>query len=155
MAWTNSKISTAFVRDCMNNVAAFTLNTDTVEAALYDNTITPDQTVASASFAYNAGVWNAGHVLDAAGWPSIGRPLVGQTSTFATNVYTFTASATVSANSFTSLTNATGVLTYDHTLAAPVADQGMCFNYLGGQQTIFAGTFTVAWSGSGIFAFTV
>lgn len=155
MAWSNSKIFTTYLTDVLNNTTAMDLNTDALlEAALFDNTITPDQTVVSASSAYATGAWNAGHVLDAAGWPSIGRPLTGVTSAFATNVFTFSASSTVSANGTTTLSNAFGALIYDHSIAAPVADQGICFLYFGGSNSVSSGTFTIVYNASGIFTIT-
>jgi hypothetical protein len=48
-----------------------------------------------------------------------------------------------------------GCLVYDDTITTPVADQGLCFNYFGGTQSVTAGTFTVVWSASGIFRITV
>ena len=156
MAWTNSKIFSAYLTDVLNNTTAMDLNTDSLlEVALFDNTITPSQTVASASSAYATGVWAAGGVSDASGWPALGRPLASVTSTFASNVYTFDAADTVSANSTTTLTNAYGCLVYDHSIATPVADQGICFNYFGGANTVTSGTFTVVWNASGIFTLTL
>ena len=156
MAWANSKIFSAYITDVLTNTTAMDLNTDaTLGVSLFDNTITPSQTVASASSAYNTGVWNAGGVSDASGWPAAGRPLASVTSTFTTNVYTFDAADTVSANSSTTLTNAYGCLVYDDTITTPVADQGICFNYFGGANSVTAGTFTVVWNASGIFALTL
>lgn len=155
MAWSNSKIFSAFVTDAFNDTANMNIDGDQIEAALFDNTITPSQTVASASSAYNAGVWASGGVLDATGWPAIGRPLASITSTFASNVYTYDAADTVSANSTTTLTNAFGCLVYNNTIAAPVAKQGICFNYFGGANSVVAGTFTIVWNASGIMAFTL
>lgn len=155
MAWSASKISTAYITDALNNTSALDGNSDAMKAALFDNTITPSQTVASASFAYGAGVWASGGVLDASGWPAVGRPLVTVASGFSSNVYTFDADDTVSANSSTTLTNAYGCLIYDDTLTTPVADQGMCFNYFGGANSVTAGTFTIVWNAAGIFALTL
>jgi len=128
---------------------------DTITVALFDNTITPSQTVASASTAYAAGVWASGGVSDASGWPAAGRDLASITSTFSSNVYTFDAADTVSANSTTTLTNAYGCLVYENTLTTPVADQGLCFNYFGGANSVTSGTFTVVWNASGIYAITL
>lgn len=156
MAWTNSKIFTSYLTDVLNNTTAMDLNTDTLlEVALFNNTITPDQTVTSANSAYAAGVWASGGVSDATGWPALGRPLASVTSTFASNVYTFAAANTVSVNATTTLTNAFGCLIYDHSIASPVADQGICFNYFGGANSVTSGTFTVVWNPSGIFAITL
>ena len=48
-----------------------------------------------------------------------------------------------------------GDLVYDNTLTAPVADQGICFHYFGGSQSVTAGTFTVIWNSGGIWRITV
>lgn len=160
MAWTNSKIFTTYITDVLNNTTAMDLNTDALlEVAIFNNSATPDQTVSSANSAYGVGVWSANGVTDTgtsapAGWPALGRPLASVTSTFSTNVYTFDAADTVSANSTTTLTNATGCLIYDHSAGA-VTDQGICFNYFGGSTTVTLGTFTIIWSGTGIFTLTL
>ena len=157
MAWSNSKIFSACVTDALNKAKGWNLGADTIEAALFDNTITPSQTVTSANSAYAAGVWASGGVSDASGWPALGRPLGSLSSTFASNVYTFSAANTVSANSTTTLTNATGALVYDHTTTSPagVTDQGICFNYFGGANSVTSGQFTIAWNASGIFTLTL
>ena len=161
MAWSNSKIFSAFITDLMNNTTAMDMNTDALlEAALFDNSITPSQTVTSANSAYAAGVWASGGITDTgssapAGWPSLGRPLVSVTSVFSTNVYTFDAADTVSANAVTTLAATYGCLVYDHSIASPVADQSMCFNYFGGSNSVTLGTFTIVWNSSGIFTITL
>lgn len=155
MAWSASKIFSALVTDALNSTATTNIDADTIKVALFDNTITPSQTVASASTAYGAGVWASGGVSDASGWPAAGRSLASISSSFASNVFTYDAADTVSANSSTTLTNAYGCLIYNDTLAAPVADQGLCFNYFGGANSVTSGTFTVVWNASGIFALTL
>lgn len=155
MAWSASKIFSAFPTDSFNATEAFNVDADNIKAALFDNTITPSQTVASASSAYGAGVWASGGVLDASGWPAVGRQLLSVTSGFSSNVYTFDAADTVSANSSTTLTNAYGALVYDDTLTTPVADQGLCYNYFGGANSVTAGTFTIVWNASGIMTLTL
>lgn len=154
MAWGNSKIFTSFITDVFNNTTAMDMNADAPKVALFDNSITPSQTVASASTAYAAGVWASGGVSDASGWPAAGRALASITSTFSSNVYTFDAADTVSANGTTTIAGAYGCLVYDDTITTPVADQGMCFNYFGGSQSVTAGTFTIAWNASGIMQIT-
>lgn len=156
MAFGATKIFTAWITDIANNTTAMDLNTDALlEVALFDNSITPSQTVASAASAYGAGVWASGGVSDATGWPALGRPLASVTSTFASNVFTFDAADTVSANSTTTLTGAYGCLVYDHSISTPVADQGICYLYFGGAQTVTAGQFTIIYNASGIAAVTV
>lgn len=152
MAWTNSKIYSAYVTDSLNRTNAFDMDADNLKAALFDNTITPSQTVASASTAYAAGVWASGGVLDASGWPAVGRQLLSVASGFSSSTtYTFDAADTASANSTTTLTNAYGCLVYDDTLASVVNDQGVCYNYFGGANSVTSGSFTIVWNGSGIF----
>jgi len=155
MAWSASKIFSAFPTDSFNATEAFNIDADNIKAALFDNTITPSQTVASASTAYGAGVWASGGVLDASGWPAVGRQLLSVASGFSSNVYTFDAADTVSANNTTTLTNAYGALVYDDAMTTPVADQGLCYNYFGGANSVTAGTFTIVWNASGIFALTL
>lgn len=155
MAWSNSKIFSAFITDALNRTEPFDLNADTFNAALFDNTVTPSQTVTSANSAYGAGVWAAGGVGDTPSWPAIGRPLVSVTSTFASNVYTFDAADTVSADATTDLANVFGTLVYDDTVTTPVADQGVSYNYFGGTNSVTNGTFTIVWNSSGIFALTL
>jgi hypothetical protein len=162
MGWSNSKIFSACVTSALNQTKGYNLGSDTLEAALFDNTITPDQTVAAASSAYGAGVWASGGVVDTgssapAGWPALGRPLGSVTSTFTSNVYTLAAANTASANSVTTLANAYGCLVYDHTTTSPAGttDQGICFNYFGGANSVTLGTFTIVWNASGIMTLTL
>lgn len=82
-------------------MTAMDLNSDTFKAALYDNDITPSQTAASASTAFDAGQWaTAGNeVADGAEWATGGIALSSVTSGFSSNVYTFDAADTVSTGS--------------------------------------------------------
>jgi hypothetical protein len=60
MAWSNSKIFVSTIEDILENTTAIDLNTDTFNVALFNDSITPSQTVASASTAFGAGVWASG-----------------------------------------------------------------------------------------------
>src|SRR5687768_8647791 len=153
MAWSASKIFMAFVEDAFENTAALDLNSDTFKAALYDNDITPDQTVATANTVYNAGQWTAAgnEVADGTEWDAGGVPLNGVTSSFTSNVYKFDASDTPSGGSSATLANVFGCLVYDDT----VGDQGVCYNYFGGTNSVTDGTFTIVWNAAGIFALTL
>jgi hypothetical protein len=155
MAWTASKVFMALIEDVFENTTAMDLNSDTFKAALYDNDITPDQTVTSANTAFNAGQWvSAGNeVFDGAEWATGGVALASVTSAFASNVYTFDAANTASGSSAT-LAAVFGCLVYDDTIATPVADQGVCYNYFGGTNSVTDGTFTIVWHTSGIFTAT-
>ena len=155
MAWSNSKIFMAFLEDVFENTTAMDLNADSFKVALYDNDITPDQTVTSANTAYGVGQWvtTGNEVSEAGQWATAGVALASVTSTFTSNVYTFDAADTAS-GSAADLANVYGCLVYDDTIATPVADQGVCYNYLGGANSVVNGTFTVVWASSGIFAIT-
>jgi len=156
MAWSASKCFQAlFVSTLNKDTNVMDLDADTFKAALFDNTITPDRTVSAANSAYAAGVWASGGVSDASGWPAVGRNLASVTSSASAGTYTFDAADTVSANGTTTLTNAYGCLIYDDTSSVAVADQGVCFNYFGGANSVTSGTFTVVWNASGIFTVTV
>jgi len=162
MAWTNSKIFSAYVTDVLNNTTAMDLIDDAVlNVALYDTSVTPSQVVSSANSAYNAGVWAAGHLTDTgtsapAGWPTVGRPLAGRTiSDNTATTIVFDAADTVSANDVTTITAAFGCQLYDDTIAAPVADQGISYHYFGGTQTVTLGRFTIIWNASGILSFAL
>lgn len=156
MAWSASKIFAAFIKDQLDATAAFDLDTDTFKVALYDNDITPDNTVASANTAYNAGQWTASgnEVADGAEWAAGGVALTTPDVTSSTTTIKWDAADTASGSSAT-LAGVFGCLVYDDTLAAPVADQGVCYNYFGGTNSVTDGTFTVVWSASGIFSISV
>jgi hypothetical protein len=51
VAWSNSKVFTAFVKDTLDKTIDNDLDADTFKVALYDNDITPDNTVSSANSA--------------------------------------------------------------------------------------------------------
>lgn len=156
MAWSASKIFTATVTDLYNNTTAMDANSDTHKAALFNNSITPDQTVASASTAFNAGQWaNTNEVSDGTNWDAGGEPLTGVTSTFSSNVYTLDATNTPQSGATCTLANVYGTLVYDDTITTPVADQGWCYNYFGGVNSVTNGTFTIVWNASGILALTL
>lgn len=155
MAWSSSKIFSTYITDALNRTAAFDMNSDTFKVALFNNSITPDQTVAAANTAYNAGQWaNTNEVTSSSQWAAGGVALGSVTSTFASNVYTFDAADTASSSGAT-LSNVYGCLIYDDTLTTPVADQGVCYIYFGGANSVTNGTLTVQWNASGILLITL
>lgn len=147
MAWSASEWFMAWLEDVVENTTAMDTNSDTFKLALYDNDITPDQTVSSANSAYNAGQWTASgnEVSDGTEWDAAGEPLTNVTSTRSTNVWSFDADNTPSGGSSATLANVFGGLCYDDTIAAPVADQGLFYSYFGGTNSVTDGTFTVVW----------
>lgn len=155
MAWTNSKIFTAYIQNILSNTTAMDVESDAWKAALFDNSITPSQVVSAANSAYGAGVWAAGGVGDAPSWPAVGRPLAPTLTAETATPVIFDSADTVSADATTDLANVFGCLIYDDTVAAPVADQGASYNYFGGANSVVNGTFTVVWNASGILALTL
>lgn len=135
------------------------LDSDTVKAALYNNTGTPDKDAAVGLTGYAAATsaWVTGNeVTDATNWVAGGRALASKTfTTPATGVAMFDAADLAGGGNVT-LSNVYGCLVYDDTITAgSVADQGVCFNYFGGPQSVTAGTFTIVWNANGICRFSV
>lgn len=156
MAWSASAIFRALVTDALENTAALDLNSDTFKVALYNNSITPDKDATAANSAYNADQWaNTNEVSEsgqwAAGGVALGNPDITNPSS---GVVMFDGDDTAS-GSAADLANVYGCLVYDDTLSTPVADQGVCYNYFGGANSVTNGTFTVVWAANGLFRITV
>jgi hypothetical protein len=159
MAWSNSKIFTQWVNGPMFQVSGtgYTgIDSDTIKAALFNNSVTPDQDAAVGSSGYNTGTWTTGNeVTDVTNWVAGGRALASKTLTAGTATSTFDA-ADLAGGGTVTLTNAYGAFVYDDTITAgTVADQGICFNYFGGAQSVTAGTFTIVWHANGLARFTL
>lgn len=156
MAWTNSKMFRPLVADVFDNTTAVDLGSDVPKVALYNNTITPDNDVTSANSAYNVGQWaTAQEVFQAGQWAQGGVALAGTSLNSGTaDVVFYDANDTASASAAT-LATVFGCLVYDDTLTTPVADQGICYNYFGGTQSVTNGTFTVVWAANGIWRATL
>lgn len=151
---TLSKIFTTTITDQMNRTSTMDINTDTHNIALYNDTPTPSQTVASNLAAYNVGQWISTSEVTATGWTAGGLALASVTSTFATNVYTFDAADRAGGTSDT-VSAAFGCLIFDNTVTAPVGKQAWCYLAFGGTNSVTAGTFTVVFNPSGIMTLTV
>ncbi len=134
------------------------LDSDTVKVALFNNSVTPDQNAVVGSTGFNTGTWTTGNeVVDTlnSNWVTTGRALASKTFTAGTATSTFDAADLAGAGTLT-ITNAFGCLVYDDTITAgTVADQGVCFNYFGGAQSVTAGTFTIIWHANGLARFTL
>ena len=153
MAWTNSKVFVRYVKDSLDGTISQDIDANTFKAALYNNSITPDNTVTSANSAYNAGQWaNTNEVSQGGQWAAGGVALASVTWTVSSATVTFDAADTASGSAAT-LANVYGALVYNDTLSTPVADQGLCYNYFGGVNSVTSGTLTVVWNASGIAAF--
>jgi hypothetical protein len=157
MAWTNSKIFVSTIEDILENTTAIDLNSSAFNVALYNDTITPSQTVVSAETAYNAaaGVWDSGEVSDGAEWPAGGQALDSVTFAPASNVLKFDAADEVSTGTSATLASVFGCLIYNTDINTPVDSQGICYLYFGGTNSVTDGTFTVVFNTAGIFTLTL
>lgn len=125
-------------RDIYKNVIAFTLLTDSIKAALFTNTITPNF---GTDTAYAVAPYNANEV----GSPAGGIALASQTLTLATNVLTYSAANTAWGSQ--TFSGAVCALVYNDTLSPKAA---MLLAYFGGAYGVTAGVFTIIWPGAGI-----
>lgn len=155
MAWADSKIFRPFFADVLDNTTAVDLGTDVPKAALFDNTITPNNDVTAANSAFGAGVWASGQTFEAGQWASGGVALANTSLNSASADVVFYDADDTASGTAADITNATGALVYDDTLTTPVADQGICYNYFGGPNSVVNGTFTVVWNVLGIFRITL
>jgi hypothetical protein len=156
MAWTASKIFRAYLKDVFDNTTALDLGSDAFKAALYNNSITPDQNATSANTAYNVGQWaTAQEVYQAGQWAQAGVALSGVTLDAGTTDVVFMDATDTPSGSAATLTNIYGAQIYDTTVATPVASQGICFNYYGGPNTVTNGTFTSVWNALGLLRVTI
>jgi len=159
MSWSASKIFVATIEDMLENTTAIDLNDASAGvflAALFDNDITPDQTVTAANTAYNVGKWaNTNEVSDTTNWDAGGEPLTSVVFTTASNVLTWDAANTPQSGTTCTLANVYGCLVYCATISTPVDNQGVTFHYFGGVQSVTGGTFTIVWHTSGLFTLTL
>lgn len=158
MAWSASAMFREWPGQAMQvSGTGFTgLDSDTINAALFNNSVTPSKDAAVGSTGYNTGTWlTANEVTDATNWPAKGRALASKAfSTPSSGVSRFDAADTAGGGTLT-ISNAYGALVYDDSITAgTVADQGICYNYFGGAQSVTGGTFTIVWSANGIFEIT-
>lgn len=165
MTWTDSRVFTQAILNPLTASAWSTtepttygsngLSADTINAALFNNSVTPDRDAVVTSTGFNSGTWlTANEVTDATNWTSGGRPLASKAFAAGTSIVNFDAADTAGAGNVT-IANAYGCLVYDATITAgTVAKQGLCFNYFGGAQSVTAGTFTIVWDATGVLKFT-
>jgi len=166
MAWTDSRIFRAFLqyemlKDTAGSVTLAgysTLVADTIKAALFNNSVTPDRDAALTSTGYNTGTWLTANEQTSGNWTAAGVALSSKAfSNPSTGVMMYDA-ADVAPGGTSTLTNVFGTLVYDDSITTGtngVADQGVCFNYFGGAQSVTSGTFTIVWNANGLFRFTV
>ena len=160
MSWTTagpsySRMFRQTLADICTNATAMTLSTGSFKAALFNNSITPDQNVSGTALSYNGagGQWLIANEVSQAGqWAVGGVLLAGEVINVGTpNVVFWDANDTASGTA-ASLSNATGCLVYESVLG-PM--QGVCFNYFGGSNSVVNGTFTILWNVLGLWRATL
>jgi hypothetical protein len=133
------------------------VTTDTLKAALYNNTGTPNKSDTLAHSAYNGSgsPWVTANEVTDTNWAAGGRSLASVTNNVSSNVITLDAADTSGGGNVT-MSGIMGCLVYDSSITGGtgVANQGICFNYFGGAQSVSSGTFTIVWNASGIMTTT-
>ena len=160
MAWSNSKVFQRHLTNMIGNVTAIDYDADTFKAALYNNSITPDNNVTTDVLTgYNgaASQWvTANEVIDTTGggtdWPAGGVALASKTVDVATANTVKVDAADTASGATADISTAHGCLVYDDTLTNK---PGMCYNYFGGANSVTNGTFTIVWHANGIVTSTL
>jgi len=128
-----------------------------IKVALFTNAVTPDFDATAANTAYNAGTWTTGNEVTESGqWAAGGVVMANNDVTNAAGGITVLDADDTASGSAFDASNIYGCLLYLDTVTTPVADQGLCAIWFGG--TAFGltnGTFTIQWSGSGIYRLDV
>lgn len=158
MAWSNSKIFRQYVADIADNITAMDWVTDAlVKATLWDTDVVPDNDVTAANSAYAAGQWvSAGNeVFDGAEWAVAGVNLASRTIDVTVADFVSLRAANTASGTSATLLVFFGCMVYDDTITTPVADQGFCYNYFGGTQSITDGTMTILWHANGVMRYTL
>lgn len=152
MAWSASAIFEQFIVTALDRTVAHDLDTDVPKVALYNNSITPSKVVSLANSAYNVDQWaTANEVSESGQWAVGGVVLAGHDVTTSSGTIKYDANDTAS-GSAADLANVYGCLVYNDTV---VGDYGICYNYLGGANSVVNGTMTVVWATAGIFTIAV
>lgn len=165
MAWTGSGVFAQYLVSTLGTRLTGDLglvSANEHRVALFNDSITPDKDATAANARYGAGAWASGGVSDSSGngnWDLVGRVMAGKgVTTPVAGKVRFSATNTGGGGTLT-ITNAFGALIYNDSVAQAgppnVSDQGVCFNYFGGAQSVTGGTFTIIWSANGIFEITV
>lgn len=156
MAWSNSKIGRQTIADLLANTTAMAWDDDTIKFALYGNGITPDNDVTAANFAYNAGQWvTGGEISDGAEWPAGGVTLGSKTIDVGTADTVKVDAADAASGSSATLASVHGGFAYSDSITTPVADQGWCYLYFGGAQSVTDGVMTVVFNSAGLMSFAL
>ena len=160
MTWANSKVFQRHLTNMIGNVTAIDWDADTWKAALYNNSITPDNDVTTDVLTgYNgaASQWvTANEVIDTTGggtdWPAGGVALASKVTDVATADLVKVDAADTASGATADISTAHGCLVYDDTLTNK---PGMSYNYFGGANSVTNGTFTIVWHANGVVSYTL
>lgn len=165
MAWTGSAVFTQWILNPMFQDPATPPTgynsppTDVVKCALFGTTagMTPDKNAVVGQTGYNSASsqWVvANEKTGASEWVAGGRALASDAVTAGTGFVMYDAADLTGSASIT-MSGVAGCLIYDDDITAgTVADQGICYNWFGGDQSVTAGTFSVAFHANGVCRFT-
>lgn len=161
MAWSASAMFGEFIKNPLFKGGTAptgydTLDADVVKAALFDSSITPNKDASLATTGYNSASsqWLTADEVTHANWPAGGIALSTDSLTLAAGTFTYDAADTTHSSTVT-LADVNGCLVYDDDVSGgTVVDQGICYNWFGGAQSVTAGTFTIVWHANGIFRLT-
>lgn len=133
------------------------LDTDVVKGALFGGN-TPDKDATVATTGYNSGSsqWvTANEKTGGTDWVAGGRTLASKTfTTPSSGVAMFDAADLTSAATAT-MSNVEGIFIYnDDITGGTVVDQGVCYLWFGGAQSVTSGTFSVIFATTGLVRFT-
>jgi hypothetical protein len=121
------------------------LASDPMACAVYDNTITPTGSTATAG--YGSGAFAAGELVSPPGWPAGGRPCplsVAEAAGFGLGL----AGGPVVSAGPVSMTPY-GSMIYDTLDDALSRRLALCFHYFGGPVPVNRGQLTIAWNAAG------
>lgn len=123
--------------------------TDTINAALYGTTPTPDKTAAVGLTGYGAATsqWVTANEITGTGYTAGGTALGTKSFTLDSGSSSMCFTAANATWTGATLSGVFGDLVYDNTISGgTVSKQGLCYNYFGGSQSVTAGTFTIQWA---------
>lgn len=167
MAWSGSAVFTQWLWNPTINAlragetapTGFTdLDTDVIKVALFDSSITPNKDAVVGQTGYNSGSsqWLTADEVTHANWAAGGRTLAPTADGLSTGSgFIMFDAADLAGGGTLTLADVNGCLVYDDSITAgTVADQGICYNWFGGAQSVTSGTFTIVWHSNGIFRIT-
>lgn len=152
---TQSKIFRAHIANDLWGAGTLNYSSNTVKAALFGDTPTPNQDASLANTSYGVDQWIAGSEKSSStDWPVGGQTLGTKVVDQATAATAFIDAADTPSGPAATLSDVRGTLVYNDSGSAG-QKYGLCFNSFGGAQAVTAGTFTIVWAAAGIARITL